>query len=190
MKFEALCACCNPLLLRRQYQLKEWRGTAVLARRAGMLWSFTSITFKVWFIVKVLLEAVSFMDVVPHIWQQAMPWERTWENPRETCWRGWSTAAFLTIWLRPASPTLIKMTQKIERIKASLKTFSGSCAFWIEKQPEAGKQNSGVLVLGVCFPGLPHALTKRGEKWEDIKRGESCQIPSLQSRWGTRQSFH
>lgn len=27
-----------------------------------------------------------------------------------------------------------------------------------------------MLVLGVHFPGLPHALTKRGEKLEDIKK--------------------
>lgn len=30
------------------------------------IWSFISITFKVWFIAKVLLGDVGFMDVVPH----------------------------------------------------------------------------------------------------------------------------
>lgn len=31
------------------------------------IWSFMTMTFKVWFIGKALLEAVGFMDVVSHL---------------------------------------------------------------------------------------------------------------------------
>lgn len=87
------------------------------------------MAFKVWFIDKALLEGVGLKDVVPHLWQQAMPWEKETGKPR---WK-------LLVGLQHSrvSGHLLPLPPRSKLHKnwneAPLEMFSGFYAFLIEK---------------------------------------------------------